>query len=150
MAIQPVIFKLKGADRGVPAAFSDEVIEGLGKRLMDGYNACNVDALFRDYDESVVGRFTRMSIDRKLGTGLNQFGPIAEAGYAGFLGAKLKKGVQWYDLMYELRFERSPGQVGSLIATVSDRAAGVRLLDFSIDDHPVLMQAEAGEEVVSH
>ncbi len=82
-------------------------------------------------------------------TGLNHFGPIAGARYSGFLGAKLKKGILWYELMYDVRFEGTPGSTGTLIATLADRAAGPRLLDFSIDDRPIQMQSKAGAEVVT-
>jgi len=133
-----IVFKIIGPGPRLPAAFTDDVIVGLGNRMVDFCNRGDFEALYGELDETAKHKLSRTDIKQQLRVYNGLYGEIILARYEGLLSAETKDGVQVYKLAYALDLER-PGDENVLLdVTVADRAEGPRVMSFLMDRKMVI------------
>jgi len=119
IVLERMNFKLKGG-AGLPASFSDWIVENLGRRILQPYTRSDADALFQDLDQTAKSTTSPSDIQKRFATYAKQFGAMSYMDYQGLAGVKNLGGVPHYELAYLVRAKVPKAGAATLIVTAVD------------------------------
>jgi len=117
--VERMNFKLKGGP-GLPASFSDWMIENLGRRILQPYSRSDANALYEDLDETAKSATSPSDIQKRFAHYAKQYGAMSYMDYQGLAGVKNVAGVPHYELAYLVRAKVPQAGSATLIVTVVD------------------------------
>jgi TonB family protein len=131
LVLERMNFKLKGTS-GLPASFSDWIVDNLGRRILQPYTRSDANALYQDLDETAKSTTSPSDIQKRFARYAKQFGAMSYVEYKGLAGVKNVGGVPHYELMYLLRAAVPQAGAAALIVTAADRRPrpGITGFDF--------------------
>jgi TonB family protein len=131
LVLERMDFKLKGAT-GLPASFSDGIIDDLGRRILQPYTLSDPNALYQDLDETAKGTTSPGDIQRRFANYALQFGAMRYGEYKGLKGVKNVGGVNHYELMYRIHAAVPRSGAATLFVTAVDRQPRPGIIGFEI------------------
>jgi len=131
-------YKLKGSGIRLPSGFTDEVIIGLGNRVIDFCNRGDVDSLYEELDGAVRHEISRTDVKQQLRLYYGLYDQIAAARYEGVHWTEIQEGVQVYELLYSVDLARPGAENIVMGITVADRVDTPRMFRFWIDRRLVI------------
>ena len=131
LVLERMDFKLKGAT-GLPASFSDGIIDNLGRRILQPYTLGDANALYQDLDETAKGTTSPSNIQRRFANYALQFGAMRYGEYKGLKGVKNVGGVNQYELIYRMHAAVPRSGSATLFVTAMDRQPRPGIISFEI------------------
>jgi len=133
LILERMNFKLKGGV-GLPASFSDWVVENLARRILQPYALNDANALYEDLDATAKTTTSPTDIQKRFATYSEQYGAMGFMDYRGLAGVKNIGGVPHFELAYLVRAKLPKTGTATLIVTAIDATPRAGITGFDLKE----------------